>query len=90
MKFLQELWTRITSKSPAFFVIIQKISVITLFIAGLPALIAKFQSDLGVSLPPWVLTTASKAVAISAMIAWVIAKLPLNTTRVPNLPITNK
>jgi hypothetical protein len=90
MKFLEELITRITSKSPAFFVIIQKLSVITVIVAGIPALIAKFQSDLGISLPPWILATASKAVAISAIVAWIIAKLPLKTTQVPDLPITNK
>ena len=90
MKFLIELWTRITSKSPAFFVIIQQLSAATVFVAGVPALLAKFQSDLGLTLPPWVLVTSSKVVAIAAIIAWVIAKLPVKTTMMPDLPITNK
>lgn len=78
MKFIKEFFNRFTLKSPSFFRVIQWLSVATAAITGLPALIAQFQSELGIILPSWVKDISDKAVAISAIVAWVIAKLPVS------------
>lgn len=98
MKFITEIINRIGMKSPSFFRIMQWISIAVAAISGLPALIAQFQNDLGVTLPDWMLTISSKLVAISAIVAWIMAKLPVSNAEavkekpngevVPKLPFT--
>lgn len=98
MKFITEIINRIGMKSPSFFRIMQWISIAVAAISGLPALIAQFQNDLGVTLPDWMLSISSKLVAISAIVAWVMAKLPVSNAEavkeksngevVPKLPFT--
>ena len=99
MKFITEIFNRFRMKSPSFFRVIQWLSVATAAITGLPALIAQFQTELGITLPDWIITFSDKAVAIAAIVAWVIAKLPVdnpNKTKLtsdgvkPLLPFTKK
>ena len=47
MKFFKEIFARFRMESPSFFKIIQLLSVLTAAITGLPALIAEFQTQLG-------------------------------------------
>lgn len=78
MKFITEIFNRLRMKSPSFFRVIQWLSVVTAAITGLPALIAQFQTELGITLPDWVITFSDKAVVIAAIVAWIIAKLPVD------------
>lgn len=99
-KFLEEIWNRIFHmKSPSFFIVIQWASGITAGISGIPALIAQFQNDLHIALPVWMIDYSNKMVVIGAIVAWVIAKLPVsndNATTLkdgvvkPMLPFTKK
>lgn len=87
-KFIEEIWNRIFHmKSPSFFVVIQWASGITAAIAGIPALIAQFQNDLHIALPVWMIDYSNKIVVIGAIVAWVIAKLPVEQ---PNATKINK
>lgn len=81
-KFFSEFLNRFKLKTPSFFQVIQTASIICGTIAGVPALLAQFQSELHIALPGWVLIISSRTVAISAAVAWVIAKLPVT------LPVT--
>lgn len=99
MKFIKEIFARLGMKSPSFFRVIQWLSVATAAITGLPALLSQFQNELGIAIPEWVTHISDKAVAISAIVAWIIAKLPVsdpdavvlktNGDVKPKLPFTN-
>lgn len=99
-KFITEIANRLGMKSPSFFQIIQWLSIATAAITGLPALIAQFQTELGIHLPVWMIDFSNKVVAIAAVVAWIIAKLPVeqpNATKInkdgevkPMLPFTKK
>lgn len=70
--FLRELWLRLTSKSPTFFKVIQIIAGV---IATL-ATIAQVVKSSDVALPPVVGIIANWTIAIAAVVAFIIAKLP--------------
>lgn len=73
--FLQELVKRLVSKSPKFFKILQWITALTSVITGLPGFLAK----LSIHLPaPWD-ALANQTVAVAAAVAWLIAKLPVQS-----------
>ena len=80
MKFLTELFNRFSLKSPAFFQVIQKIAIIAGVLSGLPLIIVQFESELGVQVPELIEKLASKAALISAIVLWVVAKLPIKPT----------
>lgn len=100
MTFIKEIFSRLGMKSPSFFRVIQWLSIATASITGLPALLSQFQTQLGITIPVWVTHISDKAVAISAIVAWIIAKLPVSNPNetvlkqsgevVPKLPFTNK
>ena len=79
MKFITEFINRFKLKTPAFFQVIQWLSIATAVVAGIPALIGQFQTDLHITLPPLLVALSSKVVAWSAIVAWVIAKLPVSS-----------
>lgn len=90
MKFLKETFNRLFKSSPSYFQVIQWLSIAVAFISGIPALITQFQTDLGIMLPDWVHAVSSKALTISAVVAWVIAKLPVKTVQDSTMPFTAK
>lgn len=96
MKFLTEFFNRFSLKSPAFFQVIQWLSIAAAAIAGIPAMISQFESDLGLHVPVWMTDFSNKAVVIASVVAWIIAKLPVKTTEtfkvttVRKLPFTEQ
>ena len=90
MKFITETFNRLFKSSPSYFQVIQWLSIAIAALSGLPALISKFQTDLGIVLPDWVSAVSSKALTISAIVAWVIAKLPVATVQDSKMPFTAK
>lgn len=94
MKFITEFFNRFSLKTPAFFQVIQWVSIVTAAIAGIPALIGQFQQELGIVLPAFLVAISSKVVAWGAIVAWVIAKLPVKNPQLPavaqQLPFTDK
>ena len=96
MKFLKEFFNRFSLKSPAFFQVIQKISIIAAAVAGIPALLAQFQNDLGIKVPDFLTNMSNKLVVVAAVIMWIVAKLPVKATEtfkvttVKKLPFTEK
>lgn len=100
MKFIKEIFARLGMKSPSFFRVIQWLSIATATVTGLPALLAQFQNELGITIPDWIKHISDKAVAISAIVAWIVAKLPVSNpdqtvlkssgSVAPKLPFTNK
>lgn len=90
MKFLTETFNRLFKTSPSYFQVIQWLSVAVAFISGIPLLIAQFQTDLGIVLPTWVHDLSSKAVLISSVVAWIIAKLPVAHVQDSKMPFTAK
>ena len=73
LSFIKETWKRFTTESPAYFKTIQIISAIVVFITGIPAFIAMYN----ITLPSPFDVLASKAVAIAAIIGYIISKLPV-------------
>lgn len=71
--FFGETIIRFRSKSPKFFVALQKISMIIAVIAGVPELLDKA----GIVLPPAIDAIKSQTVFIIGIIAYAIAKLPV-------------
>lgn len=90
MKFITEFLNRFSLKSPAFFQVIQTLSIVAAAIAGIPALIAQFQSDLGISVPGWMIDYSNKAVVIAAAVAWIIAKLPVKSPEINKISTLRK
>lgn len=70
--FFVELLTRLFSKSPKFFVVIQWISGVIGFFTGAMMLL----DYLNITLGGWVAVFSSKAMLICALASLVIAKLP--------------
>ena len=95
-KFIEEFYNRFALKSPAFFQVIQWVSIVTAAVSGLPALLAQFQNDLGIIVPKWLTDFSNKIVFYSAIVAWIMAKLPVETsetakpTTVNKMPFTSK
>ena len=91
-KFITEFFNRFGLKTPPFFQVIQWLSILTATIAGIPALLSQFQTELGITIPAIITALASKAVAWSAIAAWIIAKLPVKCPDSPavsqQLPFT--
>lgn len=77
MKWITEVFNRFALKTPKFFQVWQWIGIAAAAVAGLPALLVEFQTNLGITLPVWVVTISDKAVWLSGIIIWVMAKLPV-------------
>lgn len=75
IKFFAELVSRLFSKTPAFFKVIQVVSVIVTIVTGLPSLLESF----GITLPTAFTTLESKAVAIAGVVSLFISSLPVAT-----------
>jgi len=74
--FVSEIFQRLTSKTPKFFVIWQWISATVAAVTGLPG----FLQDIGVTLPKALAIGENKIVAIASLVALVMAKLPVQQT----------
>lgn len=70
--FFAELLTRLFSKSPKFFIVIQWISGVIGFITGIPLLLNYFE----IKLPDNLNILESKTMLICALISLIISKLP--------------
>lgn len=73
--FFQEIMKRLFSKSPKFFKIWQILAASTSAVTGLPG----FITMLGIQLPPVLLTLENKTVAIAGLMAWFIARMPIQS-----------
>lgn len=71
--FLAEIVIRLRAKSPKFFRVLQILSAVTAFIAGVPYVLIA----LGVVLPDWAVTFENKVVAIAAIVATFLNGLPV-------------
>jgi len=76
LAYLQELFLRLSTKSPKFFKIIQLVSAIATLVTGLPGLF----SELGIKLPDWATVLQSKTIAFATLTALFISKLPTQST----------
>lgn len=76
--YLVELIKRWGSKSPKFFKVINVISLVTTILTGLPGLLQQFN----VTLPDWASVLQNKVVAIASLVAFIISKLPVESTPV--------
>lgn len=70
--FILELISRLFSKNPKFFKIIQVISAIIAIITGLP----EYLTSLGIVLPDNLITLENKTIAIASIVAMIIAQFP--------------
>lgn len=75
IKFFAELVSRLFSKTPAFFKVIQVISTIVVVVTGLPGLL----ESIGITLPPALTALESKVVAIAGVVSLFISSLPVTT-----------
>ena len=96
MKWIKEFFNRFSLKTGSFFQVIQKLSILCAICAGIPALLVEFQTDLGIAVPAFIAAISSKVVAWSAIVAWIIAKLPVKSdtlqhpATIQKLPFTDK
>lgn len=71
---LKEIWLRLWSKSPYLFRIIQRISAFFASLSGLALIL----QGLNVELPGVIQWASSWTIAISAILGWLVAKLPID------------
>lgn len=71
----KEIKARLKAKSPFLFRVIQRISLLLTTLAGIPEVL----KGAGVNLPEPFSTLASKTIAVSAVVAYLVAKLPVDT-----------
>ena len=100
MKFIKEIWGRLGMKSPSFFVIVQKLSIVVTALSGLPVLLQQFASQTGVQVPKFMTDFSNKTFFFCGIVAFVISKLPVkdpDATKINNagdvvqkLPFTKK
>lgn len=83
---LQELLTRIKSKSPKLFVVIQWIALLAAAITGLPYLLQEMGIELGMKLD----SILDDVVFWASTVTFVVSKLPVLHPEEKKLPITNK
>lgn len=77
LNLLQELIARWKAMQPKLFKVITNISVILLFITGVPEMLNEF----GITLPEWAAPIASKVVAIASLCVAIISKLTVATPK---------
>jgi hypothetical protein len=75
-KFLAELATRLFSKNPKFFDIVQMIALV---VGGVSGLVQYLQST-GVELPKLFEVVGNINVVVSSVVALILAQLPNNTS----------
>ena len=75
--FFEEINIRWKAASPKLFVLIQRVSVMAALIGGLPAALMLA----GLKVPPMLAIFADKALIIGAITAYVIAKLPVDSSK---------
>ena len=94
MRFINELFARFRMESPSFFKVIQRISIVATALAGLPMLITQFQTELGLTVPDWIVGSANKIAVVGGILMWFTAKLvvkdPNETTEDANGDIVRK
>lgn len=76
ISFFAELIGRLFSKTPAFFKVIQVISVIVAIVTGLPAMLAGIP---GLVLPAFIVALESKVISIAGLVSLFISSLPVET-----------
>jgi hypothetical protein len=87
--FLVEIFTRLGSKSPKFFVWLQWVFMILAFITGLPEVLSMVEIDA----PAWLTLLSSKTVAISSLLGLIVSKMPMQGQTISSgkdLPFTSK
>lgn len=87
MKFIKEIFGRLGLKSPSFFVLVQKLSIIVTFFAGMPMLLQQLQAQTGFIVPDFMTNFANKAFFFAGIAAFIISKLPVEN---PNAVSINK
>lgn len=86
LTFLQQLIGRWKASSPAFFKVITTLSAITTFIVGIPMLL----TDLGITLPSFLVSIESKTVLAATVAAGLISKLTVATPVSTNQAISKE
>ena len=76
--FLQELFMRLSAKSPKFFKVIQFVSGLSAAVTGLPGLL----QELNVNLPDWAEVLQNKSVAWASATSLFISMLTVKSTPV--------
>lgn len=77
VNYIKEFWHRIGLPSPSFFQFIQVVSAISVFLTGFPSLLIRYQEQLNIVVPPWLMDFAIKNVATGSIIALIISSLPV-------------
>lgn len=75
VKYVAELISRLFSKTPAFFKVIQVVSVLVTIVTGLPTIL----ESVGITLPAPFSSLESKVVAIAGLVSLFISSLPVST-----------
>ena len=88
-RFLIEAIKRFSAETPWFFKVIRNLSIITTLVTGLPNLLS-FLTDSGVTIPEFVYIFANKTIAISSIIAAIIAQLTVTSAGKRQLGIVDK
>ena len=88
-RFLIEAIKRFSAETPWFFQVIRNLSIITTLVTGLPDLLS-FLTDSGVELPQFVFVFANKTIAISSIIAAIIAQLTVTAAEKKELGLVDK
>lgn len=85
MDFIVELMKRFALKSPKFFQVLQIIAIIATLATGVPEFVDLLNSITGlhINLPDFWESIQSKTVAISALVMWLMAKLPVTNQQQP-------
>jgi len=84
IKYLAELVSRLFSKTPVFFKVIQVLSIVATVVTGLPAIL----ESVGITLPSALTALESKVVAIAGLVSLFISSLPVVTTTPDSTPFT--
>jgi hypothetical protein len=88
-KFLIEAIKRFSAETPWFFQVIRNISILTTLVTGLPDLLS-FLTASGVELPEFIYIFANKTIAISSIVAAIIAQLTVTSAEKKELGIVDK
>lgn len=97
MKYIKEIFGRLGLKSPSFFVIIQKVSLLVTTLSGLPLLLQQLQQKTGFIVPEFMTNLSNKIFFFCGIVSFLISKLPVENPDavkikddkvVPKLPFT--
>ena len=81
--YIKELFKRLFSKSPRFFVVLQYISIIAFVLTGLPGII----EEMGIELSDAMEVLQNKVVAVASAVSYFISRLAVIDPQ--NLPFTH-